>query len=187
MGHPSLRDSMKGTWREGSLAGYPEGYVEKDLETGISFHRGLIGEPVRRLIYNGLWKKDDRGSRDGASHSEEAQRDGLEGGLFYWGPWKTSYIGFGYGNHHRGPFTAEQNLESGRRFIYWGLWKSMKEGSSNGTSLSDGLHEGDLQGGLPCWGPQKMLRLWKWVSASIGGLLLGNIEGHSLLRVFRRK
>ena len=43
------------------------------------------------------------------------------GGLFYWGPWKTSYIGFGYGNHHRGPFTAEQNLESGRRFIYWGF------------------------------------------------------------------
>jgi len=31
---------MKGAWREGSLAGYPEGYVEKDLETGIS-----IGAP----------------------------------------------------------------------------------------------------------------------------------------------
>jgi hypothetical protein len=46
--------SVKGTWREGSLAGDPEGYVEKDLETGISFHRGPNGEPVRRLVYNGL-------------------------------------------------------------------------------------------------------------------------------------
>ena len=31
---------MKGTWWEGSLAGDPEGYVEKSLETGISSHRG---------------------------------------------------------------------------------------------------------------------------------------------------
>jgi hypothetical protein len=28
--------------------------------------------------------------------------------------------GFGYRNLHRGPFIAE-NLESGGRFIYWGL------------------------------------------------------------------
>ena len=33
---------MKGTWREGFLAGDPEGYVEKSLETGISFHRGPV-------------------------------------------------------------------------------------------------------------------------------------------------
>jgi len=33
---------VKGTWREGSLAGDPEGYVEKALEMGISFHRGLV-------------------------------------------------------------------------------------------------------------------------------------------------
>jgi len=31
---------VKGTWREGSLAGDPDGYLEKALETGISFHRG---------------------------------------------------------------------------------------------------------------------------------------------------
>ena len=31
---------MKGTWRESSLAGESEGYVEKALETGISFHMG---------------------------------------------------------------------------------------------------------------------------------------------------
>ena len=34
--------SVKGTWREGFLAGDPEGYVEKALETGISFHRGTV-------------------------------------------------------------------------------------------------------------------------------------------------
>jgi hypothetical protein len=34
--------SVKGTWREGCLAGDPEGYAEKALETGISFHRGPI-------------------------------------------------------------------------------------------------------------------------------------------------
>ena len=34
--------SVKGTWREGSLAGDPEGYVEKALEMGVSFCRGPI-------------------------------------------------------------------------------------------------------------------------------------------------
>jgi len=29
----------------------------------------------------------------------------------------------------------------------------MEEGSSNGASLSEGLHEGDLAGGLLYWGP----------------------------------
>jgi len=38
--------SVKGTWWEGSLAGDPEGYLEKALETGISFRRGSVfGEP----------------------------------------------------------------------------------------------------------------------------------------------
>ena len=34
-----------GTWREGSLAGYPGGWAEKALEKCISFHRGIAGEP----------------------------------------------------------------------------------------------------------------------------------------------
>jgi hypothetical protein len=29
--------------------------------------------------------------------------------------------GFEYGNLHRGPFTAEENLETRGRFIYWVL------------------------------------------------------------------
>jgi hypothetical protein len=60
---------MKGTWREGSLAGDPEGYVEKALEMGISFHRGPIREPGRGLIYQELWEMDEGGSRNGASLS----------------------------------------------------------------------------------------------------------------------
>ena len=34
--------SVKGTWREGFLAGDPEGYVEKALEMRISFHSGPV-------------------------------------------------------------------------------------------------------------------------------------------------
>ena len=34
--------SVKGTWKEGFLAGDPELYVEKALETGIAFHRGPV-------------------------------------------------------------------------------------------------------------------------------------------------
>jgi len=48
--------SVKGTWR-GSLAGDPEGYAEKALETGISSNRGPAGEPVRGLVYCGLLRE----------------------------------------------------------------------------------------------------------------------------------
>jgi len=108
---------VKGTWREGSLAGYPEGYVEKTLQTGISFHRGPVGEPGGGLIYWGPSEMDEGGSRDGASLSEEAP--------WRW-PWwqgraplletledmlrKAPDTGISV---HRGPFTTEGNLESG--------------------------------------------------------------------------
>jgi len=39
---------VKGTWREGSLVGDPEGYVEEALKTGISFHRGSVWGTGRR-------------------------------------------------------------------------------------------------------------------------------------------
>jgi hypothetical protein len=44
-------NSVKGTWREGSLGGDLEGYVEKVLETGIYFNRGPTGETGRGLVY----------------------------------------------------------------------------------------------------------------------------------------
>jgi hypothetical protein len=40
---------VRGTWREGSLAGDREGYVEKALETGISSHRGPTGNLLEGL------------------------------------------------------------------------------------------------------------------------------------------
>jgi hypothetical protein len=40
--------SVKGTWREGSFIRDPEGYVEKPLQTGITFHRGPVWGTWRR-------------------------------------------------------------------------------------------------------------------------------------------
>jgi len=45
---------VKGTWREGSLAGVPEGYIGKALETGNSFHRGPIWGTCRRAHLPGI-------------------------------------------------------------------------------------------------------------------------------------
>ena len=45
---------MKRTWREGSLAGDPAGYVERALETGISLHSAPFEEPGGGLVYRGL-------------------------------------------------------------------------------------------------------------------------------------
>jgi hypothetical protein len=63
---------VKATWREGSLAGEPEWYVEKALETGSSFHRGQFVEPGGGLVYRGLRELDEGGSGDVASIFEEA-------------------------------------------------------------------------------------------------------------------
>jgi hypothetical protein len=40
MGHLSLRDFMKGTWREGSFIGDFKDMLIKALEMGVCFHRG---------------------------------------------------------------------------------------------------------------------------------------------------
>jgi hypothetical protein len=47
--------SVKGTWREGSLAGDPEGNVEKALETGISFYRGPVLGNLASLSEEAPW------------------------------------------------------------------------------------------------------------------------------------
>jgi len=44
----SMWELCEGNPREGSLAGDPEGYIEKDLETGISFHTYPIWGTWRR-------------------------------------------------------------------------------------------------------------------------------------------
>jgi hypothetical protein len=45
---------VKGPWREDSLAGEPEGSVEKALETGIFFIGAPFGEPGGGPVYQGL-------------------------------------------------------------------------------------------------------------------------------------
>jgi len=49
--------SVKGTWREGFLAGDPEGCVEKALETGISFHRGPVWGTWRMARLPGTFRE----------------------------------------------------------------------------------------------------------------------------------
>jgi hypothetical protein len=73
--------SVKGTWREGFLAGDPEGYVEKALEKGISFHGSPIWGPWRRANLLGTSRTRGRDSGDGASLSKEAG-GGLGGSSF---------------------------------------------------------------------------------------------------------
>ena len=48
---------MKGTWRDGFLAGDPEGCVEKALQTGISFHRVPIWGTWRRARLPGTLRE----------------------------------------------------------------------------------------------------------------------------------
>jgi hypothetical protein len=54
---------VKGTWREGSLAGDPEGYVGKALETGISFHRGPILGNLEEGSSTGDFRRWMKGAR----------------------------------------------------------------------------------------------------------------------------
>jgi hypothetical protein len=78
--------SMKGTWRKGSLAGDPEGYVEKTLKTGISFRRGPVWGTWRRARLLGTLRPG--GSGDGACLFEEVLWRGPWGELLHGGPWK---------------------------------------------------------------------------------------------------
>jgi len=50
-GHLCVRDSMKGTLREGSFTGYPERYVKQGSEMVVCFHRGpAFGEHGGALL-----------------------------------------------------------------------------------------------------------------------------------------
>ena len=55
---------MKGTWSAGSLAGDPEGYVEKALETGISSHKGPTLGNLGESSTTGDFEMDEGGSVD---------------------------------------------------------------------------------------------------------------------------
>jgi hypothetical protein len=78
--------SVKGTRREGYLAGDPGGLVEKALEMGISF----IGAPMGNLEGAHLPGTFDRWIEGalGMEHLslKRLSAEGLWGGLLYWGP-----------------------------------------------------------------------------------------------------
>jgi len=136
--------SVGALWRElggGSLAGDPEGYLEKALETGISFHRSPVWGTWRtarlpgtlRAGWRGLWGWSItlwRGSVEGASggapslgNLEDPLRKSPDTGIFL----------------HGVPFPSEVNLvmwEGG--IVHRGLWY---------------MNEGGLQWwGVPLWG-----------------------------------
>ena len=74
---------MKGTWREGSLVGDPDGHVEKALETDISFQGGPVW---------GTWREGSLvGDPDG--HVEKALETDIsfQGGPV-WGTWRRARL-----------------------------------------------------------------------------------------------
>jgi len=85
------------------------------------------------------------------------------------------------------------NLEEGS---YTGDFERCMEGSSNRASISEGLHEGDLEGGLLYWGPQKMSSKALEMGGCFhsgpafgehGGVVLGNMEGRFFVGLLTEK
>jgi hypothetical protein len=115
---------VKGTWREGSLAGDPEGYVEKALETAIFFHRGPVWRTWRRACLSGAFERWMKGALKMESLSlKRLCGGGLRGGAPSLQTLedmlrKAPDTGIAL---QRGPFTTEGNLESGGGLIYRGL------------------------------------------------------------------
>jgi hypothetical protein len=78
---------VKGTRREGSLAGGPERHVERALETGISFHRGSVLGNLEEGSSTGDFKMwAEGGSGNGASLSMGALFREPGGDSFYGAP-----------------------------------------------------------------------------------------------------
>jgi hypothetical protein len=113
--------SVKGTLRAGSLVGDPEGYIEKALETGISFRRDTVWRTWRRARLPGTL----RGGRRGLSGwSISLWKGSVEGASE-----ETSFTG-DPGRHiredsgcgHLPSWGLEKILACVGGFIYRGLW-----------------------------------------------------------------
>jgi len=78
---------VKGTWSGGSLAGDPEEFVEKALETGISSHRGPVLGNLREGSSTEDFEMDEGGSVDELPPSlfEEAPWRVPREEFFHWG------------------------------------------------------------------------------------------------------
>ena len=186
--------SVKGTWKEGSLPVDPEGYVQKALETGISFHRGPVRGTWRRArlpetLRDGwrglcgcsvcLWRGSVEGALGGGSsftgdpgrHVKKISRYGpfiSMGDHFH--PRETWYVGGG----------ASYTEDEWRRTLVVGH-RSARD-SMKGT-----LRVSSFTGEPERWGFLETCKMpCKGVSLFIGALL-GNLEGVSLPGLLREK
>jgi len=123
---PLCGSCVKGTWREGCLAGDPEGYVEKSLETGISFHRGPVCGIWWRARLPRTLRKRWRGLWGWGFSLWRGSVEGAWGNLIHWGPWKICSDSLRIrASLHRGPNGTEGNLCLGGcgNLLCWRLWK----------------------------------------------------------------
>jgi hypothetical protein len=82
------RSSVKGTWRENSLAGDPEGYVEKDVELSSHFIGALMGNLEVGSCTGDFerWMKAALGME--CYSLKRPGMEGLWGGFLFLGLWK---------------------------------------------------------------------------------------------------
>ena len=152
--------SVKGTWREGSLAGDPQGYIYKRFWRRESPSTGApFGEPGGGFVNWGLWELDEGALEMEHHSSNRLHGEGLGGGgLLHWRPWNICYVSLLiWAALYGGPLSiwGEPGMWGGgsytRDFDRW-----MKEGSSSGATLCEGFNQGDLEGELRYRGTQKM-------------------------------
>ena len=206
--------SVKGTWREGTLAGDPEGYVEKALKTGISFHRGPVWGTWRRSRLLGtlrdwwrrLWgvqhlslKRLCGGGLGGSSFTGDLGRYVKKVSrcwhLSPWGPlstWGEPRICWGGGACIPGTLIGCRSSVRGAPF--WGSGRTWGWSVSlylylslSEDSMKGTLREGSFIGELERWGFWEICKMpCKWASLFIGALL-GNLEGVHLPGLLREK
>jgi hypothetical protein len=89
----SVTLSVTGTWREGSLAGDSEGYLEKGSGEGRLFSRGLCLGNLEEGSSTGDFESWMKGLWGWSiSLSQEAPWRASMGGLLYWGTRKIRFL-----------------------------------------------------------------------------------------------
>jgi len=126
------------------------------METGISPHRGPIGNLLEGLS-TGDFERRMKGAlgMDHLTLKRLRERASRGGASFTGDPGRYVKKALGMGVSIGATLHLRTwNLEGGS--YTEDFERYMKEGSSNRASISEGLHEGDLEGGLLYWGPQKL-------------------------------
>jgi hypothetical protein len=91
--------SVKGTWKEGSLVGDPEGLVEKALETGTCCYRGPTGKPGRGSSTRDFERWMKGALKIKGFSLKRLSAEGPWGGLLYWEPWVMKGRLWGWTSH----------------------------------------------------------------------------------------